>query len=87
MTLPLPLPLQGTETSVRRRFFGGSQASHNLLVTTVVGVSGAKAQERIEKLGAELFTCRRTGRLLGGSLRDPGCVKTHGLDPKPPYAR
>jgi hypothetical protein len=39
-------------------FFGGSQASHNLLVTTVVGVSGAKAQERIEKLGAELFTCR-----------------------------
>jgi hypothetical protein len=40
------------------RFFGGSQASHNLLVTIVVGVSGAKAQERIEKLGAELFTCR-----------------------------
>jgi len=25
-------------------FFGGSQASHNLLVTTLVGVSGAKAQ-------------------------------------------
>ena len=25
-------------------FFGGSQASHNLPVTTVVGVSGAKAQ-------------------------------------------
>jgi hypothetical protein len=39
-------------------FFGGSQASHNLLVATVFGVSGAKAQGRIEKLGAELFTCR-----------------------------
>jgi hypothetical protein len=39
-------------------FFGGSQASRNLLVRGVAGVSGAKAQERIEKLGAELFTCR-----------------------------
>jgi hypothetical protein len=39
-------------------FFGGSQASRNLLVTTVVGASGAKAQEQIKKLGAELFTCR-----------------------------
>jgi len=38
--------------------FGGSEASHNLLASTVVGVSGAKAQERTEKLGAELFTCR-----------------------------
>jgi hypothetical protein len=39
-------------------FFGGSQASHNLLVTTIVGVSGAKAQEQIKKLGSDLFTCR-----------------------------
>jgi hypothetical protein len=39
-------------------FFGGSQASQNLLVTTVAGVSGAKAQEQIKKLGTDLFTCR-----------------------------
>jgi hypothetical protein len=38
-------------------FWRGSQASHNLLVITIVGVSDAKAQEQIEKLGADLFTC------------------------------
>jgi hypothetical protein len=55
MTLPLPLPLQGTETSVRRRFLAAlSQA------TTIAGVSGAKAQEQIKKLGTDLLT-RRLG--------------------------
>jgi hypothetical protein len=39
-------------------FFGGSQAGHNLLVTTVVACRAPRRKGRIEKLGAELFTCR-----------------------------
>jgi hypothetical protein len=39
-------------------FLGGLRQATNLLVKTVVGASGAKAQEQIKKLGTDLFTCR-----------------------------
>jgi hypothetical protein len=51
-TLPLPLSLQGRRLRCVAVFW---RLSGNQRLTA--GVSGAKAQERIEK-GAELFTCR-----------------------------
>src|SRR6266436_5288537 len=83
MTLPLPLATAGNGDFGTSPFFGGSQASHNLLVTTLFGVSDAKAQGRIEKLGAELFTCRLGAfprrALPRASFAKLPCMSANGL--------